>query len=401
MANNWMRLLANAGGIMGTQRREKKPPKWGTPPFVADYDDEDETPVPATRPRRVQTEPVPEVDPSQITMFGDRPRIVPEQLPPTMGTADAERSPMSADAPQPRRRSMEGDMTALQEALQAEMDRPIENRKTKGWFGKLKRGFGKFARSMEQGGSLVGSIMNAADPTWDERQNKQNNINQMLAQYTTLNNVRKAEQDRETEDAQIEDLRMKPILAAMQQRQVATKALNEMDWYDPKNPAHRQAAQTAGLNPDTVPARDSRKREREVRAGVTYERNPNTGAWEQSGLAADESQKIVDYKVTVNGETRTYRIPQKDAARFETEQAAAGVKFQRDMTMKEFDRETQRQLQEIKRQMDAEEREWKAAQDSLKYAQDEASKLAAQQRVDASVQRTMELQKKLGLLTAP
>lgn len=224
MANNWMRLLANAGGIMGTQRREKKPPKWGTPPFVADYDDdedetppfvaeyddEDETPVPATRPRRVQTEPVPEVDPSQITMFGDRPRIVPEQLPPTMGTADAERSPMSADAPQPRRRSMEGDMTALQEALQSEMDRPIENRKTKGWFGKLKRGFGKFARSMEQGGSLVGSIMNAADPTWDERQNKQNNINQMLAQYTTLNNVKKAEQDRRMQESQIKFAEQRP-----------------------------------------------------------------------------------------------------------------------------------------------------------------------------------------------
>lgn len=222
MANNWMRLLANAGGIMGTQRREKKPPKWGTPPFVADYDDdEDDTPMPATRPRRVPTEPVPEVDPSQMTMFNDRPRIVPnapdKQV--VTGTPDEygliRRQPQAVpDTPQTLMPQEPTDndsrRAALLDSLQAEFDRPIENRKTKGWFGKLKRGFGKFARSMEQGGSLVGSIMNAADPTWDERQNKQNNINQMLAQYTTLNNVRKAEQDRQLQDSQIEFAEQRP-----------------------------------------------------------------------------------------------------------------------------------------------------------------------------------------------
>ena len=55
-------------------------------------------------------------------------------------------------------------------------------------------------------------------------------------------------------------------------------------------------------------------------AGVTYERNPKTGQYEPSNLPKDESASLIDYQVTMpDGETRSFRVAQKDAARFATQ----------------------------------------------------------------------------------
>lgn len=105
--------------------------------------------------------------------------------------------------------------------------------------------------------------------------------------------------------------------------------LNSVKYYDPANPAHRRLAESAGLNPDELKGWDDRNPVTKQVAGVTYQYNRSTGKFEPSDIPTDESKTLTDYKVQMpNGEMRTYKVAQKDAANFATQMYALGARLE-------------------------------------------------------------------------
>ena len=176
----------------------------------------------------------------------------------------------------------------------------------------------------------------------------------------------------------------------------ALKALNELEWFDPKDAAHRQLAIQARVNPDLVPKRDNRKRDRVKIAGEYWELDPS-GAYVKSNLPTDPGETMAEYTIKgSDGAVKTFRISQRDAARFETDLKAADIQFERQKELIDRKGQQEVELAKLRNSFEQEEREYKAAQDAIKAATDETSKQAAEARAEASKRRIAEYEKELG-----
>lgn len=99
--------------------------------------------------------------------------------------------------------------------------------------------------------------------------------------------------------------------------------------FDPNNAVHAEAARMAGLDPKELEGWDDRNPVEKQVAGTTYRLNRNTGAYEPTNLPVDETKTVTDYKVAMpNGEVRTYKVAQKDAANFATQMQALGLRLE-------------------------------------------------------------------------
>jgi hypothetical protein len=111
-------------------------------------------------------------------------------------------------------------------------------------------------------------------------------------------------------------------------REGALKKVVGLKRLDPANAAHAAALRAAGLRPEDVKGWDDSNPVEKTVAGVSYRLNKSTGAYEPTNLPVDESKTLVDYKVkTPDGEMRTFKVAQKDAANFATQMNALGMRL--------------------------------------------------------------------------
>lgn len=99
--------------------------------------------------------------------------------------------------------------------------------------------------------------------------------------------------------------------------------------FNPNDPTHAAIAKDAGLDPSALQGWDDRNPIEKQVAGVTYRLDRETGAYKPTDLPTDESKTLTDYKIEMpNGEMRTYKVAQKDAANFATQMHALGLRLQ-------------------------------------------------------------------------
>jgi hypothetical protein len=145
--------------------------------------------------------------------------------------------------------------------------------------------------------------------------------------------------------------------------------------FDPKNPTHAAAAKNAGLTPEELQGWDDRNPVEKQVAGITYRMNRNTGAYEPTNLPQDEAKTLTDYTVTMpNGEKRTYKVSQKDAANFSTQMSTLGIRLEHQSQENSKDRALTLQRDALKAQMDAALKQYDAAIKNRDQTQAEAHK---------------------------
>lgn len=191
------------------------------------------------------------------------------------------------------------------------------------------------------GGALGGGLTGGFHPQANEERERLRDIQQEQQRLGFLTEQQKNDADIAYKRGQTENLyqdnefqRERLLLQREQreeqQRQSALNTLFKAKYFDPKNAAHRAQAAKAGLNPDELGAWDDRNPYTKQVAGRTYQYNHKTGAFEPTNLPEDESKTLTDYEVTLpNGETRTYKVAQGDAARFAMQAQMLGVSIQK------------------------------------------------------------------------
>ncbi len=242
-------------------------------------------------------------------------------------------------------------------------------------------------------GGLAGGIKAATDRNYFEKMGDQFQRERLLPQIAAKQQIGKYEADQEygrvrneniraDNDRLLEDQKIRRELGTQRIRSTALNRILGLKHFDPKNPTHAAAAQSAGLSPEDLQGWDDRNPVEKQVAGVTYRLNRQTGAYEPTNLPLDESKTLTDYTVAMpNGETRTYKVAQKDAASFATQMHALGLNLndrerQRDFTAGENQKNRALTLQRdaLKMQMDAAIKQYDAAVRSQNQAQAQANR---------------------------
>lgn len=184
------------------------------------------------------------------------------------------------------------------------------------------------------GGAGTGAVLGATMDNVDEKMRDRLKLAQILPQYQQAYGM---ERQKKADDLQIENTRADNAInklrieSALQSRSDAEKgkavlALNKLRWFDPKNPTHAALAKRSGLDPEDLQGWDDRRPYTKNVAGVEY--IYKGGAFVPSNLPVDEAKTLKDYTVEMpNGEKRTYKVSQKDAANFSTQMSALGARL--------------------------------------------------------------------------
>lgn len=184
------------------------------------------------------------------------------------------------------------------------------------------------------GGGAAGGVMGATMNNADEKMADRMKLAQILPQYQQAYGM---ERQKKADDLQIENTRADNAInklrieSALQSKADAEKgkavlALNKLRWFDPKNPTHAALAKRSGLDPEDLQGWDDRRPYTKNVAGVEY--IYKDGAFTPSNLPVDEAKTLKDYTVEMpNGEKRTYKVSQKDAANFSTQMSALGARL--------------------------------------------------------------------------
>lgn len=184
------------------------------------------------------------------------------------------------------------------------------------------------------GGAGTGAVLGATMDNVDEKMQDRMKLAQILPQYQQAYGI---ERQKKADDLQIENTRADNAInklrieSALQSRSDAEKgkavlALNKLRWFDPKNPTHAALAKRSGLDPEDLQGWDDRRPYTKNVAGVEYVYKD--GAFTPSNLPVDEAKTLKDYTVEMpNGEKRTYKVSQKDAANFSTQMSALGARL--------------------------------------------------------------------------
>ncbi len=138
-----------------------------------------------------------------------------------------------------------------------------------------------------------------------------------------------ADSERENADTSREWRQNQHADKVQQQGDIALRTLLKLKHVDPSDTAHAALMVQAGLNPADVKGWDDRKIDTKQINGVTYKLNNDTHEYEQTNLPKDEAKTLVPYEVTMpDGERRTYKVAQKDAAGFSTQVTKLGMSIQ-------------------------------------------------------------------------
>lgn len=124
------------------------------------------------------------------------------------------------------------------------------------------------------------------------------------------------------------------VLANRKENQDLTRkagALNKIysgKFFDPTNKVHAKLAVEAGLDPAELQGWDDRNPVTKMVAGTTYIYDRKDNTFKPSNIPTDESATLTDYAVKMpSGEMRTYKVAQKDAAKFATQMQVLGAQI--------------------------------------------------------------------------
>lgn len=283
------------------------------------------------------------------------------------------RQPMPSES-----RNLDGDIQAMEDSIRDAYQQPIENRPTKNWFHKLGRGFNKFGRSYRSGKGIVGAVSDTLDPTYDERMNRQDQINQMFGQYANLRKMQEAEQAEQRRTIDIENIKADNLRADEQmewdreyriglRQDKAQSDLFKSPYFDPNNPVHVQQAIAAKLDPKTLVGWDYRNPNVRKIGGIEYQFNRANGTWAKIGV---DSNNLRPYTVRKeDGTTETFMIPESDAAKFADQMARLRMTVQARSDLADKNIAAQRQGREF---TEAQKNARAAAYNQLREALDAA-----------------------------
>ncbi len=184
------------------------------------------------------------------------------------------------------------------------------------------------------GGASAGGVLGATVDNADNKMFDRMKLAQMMPQYEQAYGMerQKKADDLQAEntraDNEINKIRIESAITAKadSEKGKAVVALNKLKWFDPKNATHAALAKRAGLDVTELQGWDDRRPFTKNVAGVEY--IYKDGVFTPSNLPIDEAKTLKDYTVEMpNGEKRTYRVSQKDAANFSTQMSALGAKL--------------------------------------------------------------------------
>lgn len=184
------------------------------------------------------------------------------------------------------------------------------------------------------GGAGTGAVLGATMDNVDEKMRDRLKLAQLMPQYEQAYGM---ERQKKIDDLQIENtradneinkLRIESVKQSKADAEVARalKTISGLKWFDPKNPTHAALAKVGKLDPTALQGWDDRRPYTKSVAGVEYVYK--NGKFEPTNLPVNEAQTLKDYTVEMpNGEKRTYRVSQKDAANFSTQMSALGARI--------------------------------------------------------------------------
>lgn len=186
----------------------------------------------------------------------------------------------------------------------------------------------------------TGAIPAAMDRNYMEKKADQRELSHLRPRLTQQQQAEDFQRDQQYKQGQIDDI---PINNELKQAEIdvrrqiaadrasgtAVTALYRGKYFDPKNPAHANLAKRAGLDPEMMKGWDDRDPKVKQVAGVTYRWDYGSQAFVPTNIPVDDSKTLTDYKVEMpDGEVRTFKIAQKDAANFATQMHALGARLQ-------------------------------------------------------------------------
>lgn len=276
------------------------------------------------------------------------------------------------------------------------------------------RGYGAGGLGGAIGGAITGGVGGGVDRNFDEKlgdtmfriPSAQMNVERarQAEEFDTQQKLRQAQTatipiDDENKRQQNEYVRQNN---ADRMKTTALTKLTSLKYFDPKNSVHAALATQAGLNPDALQGWDDRNPITKQVAGITYEYNRATKSFDPSNLPPEDRNTTTEYKVKMpDGEERTYKVAQKDAANFSTQMSALGARIDATATENEKQRTFQAGENEKARAL-ARERmaDMRAARDDAQKRYDDAVQrkdVAAQEKAAKDLQD--EKEKRLRLKT--
>lgn len=188
--------------------------------------------------------------------------------------------------------------------------------------------------------SLNNQVNNRQDPvrTWGEIK-RDEKVGALAPQLQVLQQRRaekdaraKGELDREVLRKRVEDYGNDEAYrrdALAQRKREAFRRANPSFDATKATDAQRRALAEFGESPETVGTYDFSKPDTKMVAGTLYQRNPSTGAYEDTGVK-DPSKQVVDYTIVDpdTGVTQKYSTTSERAAALKTQLKAAGMQIQ-------------------------------------------------------------------------
>lgn len=199
------------------------------------------------------------------------------------------------------------------------------------------------------GSGIGGAIGYQIDPQVDERENLQNQRAKAWRDYQMQNDIEKQRQERARTAAQTQEITertksipiddenkrlqityQKEAQKNRTQSQMLSKLVN-LKHFNPTDPQHLALAKEAGQDVENLKGWDDRDPKVKQVAGISYKYDYQTQSYTPTNLPTDESKTLKDYAVTMpNGEVRTYKVSQKDAANFSTQMTTLGARLEQD-----------------------------------------------------------------------
>lgn len=168
--------------------------------------------------------------------------------------------------------------------------------------------------------------------------------------------------------------------AAANRKSQALGRLIRLQHFDPKNSAHKRLAQEAGLDEADLQGWDNRNPFTKVVAGTTYQYDRADQTFKPSNLPVDESATLTDYRVKMpNGEFQTFKVAQKDAARFATQMEVLGAQIEAAANRQASSQSHDVKMAGLRLEYQKKGDEYKAKLAEIKATNDQARKLQLQQ----------------------
>ncbi len=253
--------------------------------------------------------------------------------------------------------------------------------------------------------SLNNQVNNRQDPvrTWGEIK-RDEKVGALAPQLQVLQQRRaekdaraKGELDREVLRKRVEDYGNDEAYrrdALAQRKREAFRRANPSFDATKATDAQRRALAEFGESPETVGTYDFSKPDTKMVAGTLYQRNPSTGAYEDTGVK-DPSKQVVEYTIVDpdTGVAQKYATTSERAASLKTQLKAAGMQIQAASERQQSTQQHSEKMQQIRNAAEMKMKEYTELQKEIAANKDQARK-AQLEGLKATMQQEMLRYKK-------